>query len=73
MDAQQVWVDALIDRFVLRAEAVKKSGMPPLEGLARRTWIKQKEFDYMDYALLGDAKGTLKDGVLYLEIDLSND
>ena len=28
------------------------------------------ELDYMDFAILGDAAGTLEDGVLTLRIDL---
>ena len=72
MNAQQLWVDALIERFEERANAVKKSGMPPLEGEMRRQWIKQKEYDYMDYAMLGDATGILEDGILRLRIDLND-
>ena len=72
MTPQQIWVNDLIGRFEERAEAVKKSGMPPLEGEMRRQWIKQKEYDYMDFAMLGDATGTLEEGILLIRVDLND-
>ncbi len=61
---------ALVDRFRLRAQAVKNRGLPPIEGPERRRFMEQAQQDYMDYAMLSDAEATLEDGVLTLRIDL---
>lgn len=63
-------VDAMIERFRTRAKAVRSRGMPPIEGPDRKRFIEQMQFDYLDYAMLGDAEGTLADGILTLRIDL---
>lgn len=63
-------VDALIERFRERANAVRSRGVPPVEGPDRKRFIEQAKVDYMDYAMLGDAEGSLSDGVLTLRIDL---
>jgi hypothetical protein len=31
---------------------------------------EQMELDYMDFAILGDAEGTIEDGILTLRVDL---
>ena len=63
-------VDAMVTRFKERAAAVRKRGIPPLEGDDRKRFMQRMQLDYMDYAMLGDATGTLEDGVLVLRIDL---
>jgi len=63
-------VDAMIERFGARARAVKARGMPPIEGPERKRFIEQMQLDYMDYAMLSDAEGSLDDGVLTLKVDL---
>lgn len=63
-------VDAMIDRFRLRAEAVKSRQLPPVEGEARKAFIEQSRLDYQDFAMLADAEGELVDGVLTFRIDL---
>ncbi len=63
--------DAMIERFKKRAEAVKKRGIPPVEGPERRNFIEQSKLDYMDFAIIGDAKWELDNGMLSLTIDLS--
>lgn len=63
-------VDAMIGRFRDRARAVKARGIPPVEGADRRRVIEQMQADFQDYAMIGDAEGTLVDGVLTLRIDL---
>jgi hypothetical protein len=68
--ADELDVDAMIERFRERAKAVRSRGVPPLEGEERRRFIEQARTDFMDYAMLGDATGTLEDGVLTLRIDL---
>jgi hypothetical protein len=63
-------VQAMIERFRGRAKAVKSRGMPPVEGADRRRILQQMQQDYMDFAMLGDATGTIEDGFLVLRVDL---
>ena len=63
-------VAAMIDRFRARAKAVRNRGLPPVEGPERRQFIEQMQVDYLDFAMLGDADGTIEDGVLTLRVDL---
>ena len=63
-------VEAMTERFRERARAVRSRGVPPLEGAERKRFIDQAKLDYMDYAMLGDATGTVEDGILVLRIDL---
>ena len=68
--ADDLDVDAMIARFRDRARAVRNRGLPPIEGAERRRFMEQAQIDYLDFAMLGDAEGTLEDGVLTLRIDL---
>jgi hypothetical protein len=61
---------AMVARFRERAAAVRRRGMPPVEGAERRRILEQMELDYMDFAMVGDAEFELDDGVLTLTIDL---
>ncbi len=70
MGASEFDVDAMVARFQERAKAVKSRGVPPLEGADRRRFIERMQLDYQDFAMLGDATGSLEDGVLVLRIDL---
>jgi hypothetical protein len=63
-------VDAMIERFRARARAVRSRGLPPVEGPERKRFLEQMQLDYQDYAMLGDATGSLEDGILTLRIDL---
>lgn len=63
-------IDAMIERFRERAAAVKRRNLPPVAGEERTRFIEQAQTDYRDYAIIGDASGTLEDGILRLEIDL---
>ncbi len=63
-------VAAMIERFRNRAKAVRSRGMPPVEGAERKRFVEQMQLDFMDYAMLGDAEGSLDDGILTLRIDL---
>ena len=60
----------MILRFRERAEAVKRRGLPPVEGPERQMFLEAAKLDFQDYAMLGDATATLEDGILRLEIDL---
>ena len=63
-------IDAMLERFRERAAAVKKRNLPPIAGEERTRFIEQAQTDYRDYAMIGDAEGTLEDGILHLRIDL---
>jgi hypothetical protein len=63
-------VDAMIQRFRDRAQAVRNRSLPPVAGEERMRFIRQAEADYQDFAIIGDARGTVEDGVLVLRIDL---
>ncbi len=60
----------MIGRFRARAKAVRQRGIPPVEGPDRKRFIDQARIDFLDYAMIGDADGTLDDGILTLRIDL---
>ena len=62
--------DAMVARFRDRAEAVRRRGLPPVEGAERRRFAEQAQLDFMDFAMLGDAEASLVDGILTLRIDL---
>ncbi len=64
---------AMITRFQERAKAVQNRGIPPVEGPERRAFVERAKIDYMDYAMLGDAKAQLVDGILTLTIDLRSE
>ncbi len=63
-------IEAMIGRFQARAKAVRSRGMPPIEGAERKRFVEQMQLDFQDYAMLGDAVGTLEDGILTLRVDL---
>jgi hypothetical protein len=63
-------VEAMIQRFRDRAHAVRNRTLPPVAGQERMQFIRQAEVDYQDFAIVGDAEGTIEDGVLVLRIDL---
>jgi hypothetical protein len=61
---------AMVARFRERAAAVRDRGVPPIEGQERRRFVEQRELDYMDFAMLGDAEARLDGGILTLTVDL---
>jgi hypothetical protein len=63
-------VDAMLNRFKERAHAVKERPLPPVAGAERQHFLDQAQQDFMDYAIIGDATGTLVDGILTLTVDL---
>ncbi len=62
--------EEMIMRFKERAEAVRRRGLPPVEGPERQMILRQMQLDYQDFAMLGDAKASIEDGVLTLRVDL---
>lgn len=63
-------VDAMVARFRERAQAVKRRNLPPVAGPERTRLVEQAQTDFQDFAMIGDAEGSLDDGVLVLRIDL---
>jgi len=60
----------MVLRFRERAEAVRRRGLPPVEGPERQLFLEAAKIDFQDYAMLGDATASIEDGILRLEIDL---
>jgi hypothetical protein len=60
----------MLQRFRDRAKAVKGRPMPPVEGAERKMFIERSQTDFMDYAIIGDAEGSIEDGFLVLRVDL---
>jgi hypothetical protein len=68
--ADNLDVDAMLTRFKERAAAVKKRNLPPVAGEERTRFIEQAKVDFMDFAIIADAAGTIEDGILTLTVDL---
>ncbi|MDE0699466.1 MAG: hypothetical protein OXH61_01945 [Acidimicrobiaceae bacterium] len=68
--AEGLDLDAMLERFRDRAEAVKKRNLPPVGGEERQLFLAQAQADYQDFAIIGDAEASLEDGILILTIDL---
>ena len=62
--------EKMAERFAERAAAVRKSNMPPLEGVMRREWVKQRQMDFQDFLMISDCDITFKDGILQMTLDL---
>jgi hypothetical protein len=63
-------LDAMIQRFRDRAHAVKNRPLPPVAGDERTKFVQQAQTDFQDFAIIGDARAAIEDGVLVLRIDL---
>ena len=68
--AEGLDVDAMIERFRERAQAVRNRNLPPVAGPERQRFIEQAQADFQDFAMIGDAEGSLEDGILTLRVDL---
>lgn len=68
--ADSLDIEAMITRFQERAAAVKKRNLPPVAGEERTRFIEQAKTDFQDFAIIGDAEGSIEDGVLVLRVDL---
>jgi hypothetical protein len=68
--ADQLDVDAMLQRFRDRASAVRDRPLPPVAGAERQKFIAQAEQDHLDFAIVGDATWEFSDGVLILRVDL---
>lgn len=68
--ANELDLDAMLQRFRDRAAAVKGRNLPPIGGDERARFIEQAQNDFQDFAIIGDAAARLEDGILTLTIDL---
>jgi hypothetical protein len=64
-------VDAMINRYSERAEAVKNRPLPPVAGSERQKFLDQARTDYTDFALIAKANWEVEDGHLVIRIPLS--
>jgi hypothetical protein len=69
--ADELDVDAMLQRFRDRAAAVRDRPLPPVAGPERAKFVDQAQLDFQDYAIVGDASWELVDGVLTLRVDLN--
>ncbi len=63
-------IDAMIERFRGRAQAVKDRPLPPVAGEERQKFINQAQTDYTDFALLANSSWSIEDEQLILRIPL---
>jgi hypothetical protein len=69
--AEELDVDAMLQRFRDRAAAVRDRPLPPVAGPERAKFVDQAQLDFQDYAIIGDATWEFVDGVLTLRVDLN--
>jgi len=70
--ADELDVDAMLQRFRDRAAAVRDRPLPPVAGAERERFIEQAQLDFQDYAIVGDATWAFEDGVLVLKVNLQS-
>lgn len=63
-------VEAMIQRFKERAQAVRNRPLPPVAGPEKKKFMERAQVDYQDFAIIGDAEGKIEEGILVLRIDL---
>ena len=68
--ADSLDIDAMLQRYRDRAAAVRKRNLPPVGGEERTRLVEQAQTDFQDFAIIGDATGSLVDGILTLTVDL---
>lgn len=64
-------VDAMLERFGDRAQAVRDRPLPPVAGAERQKFISQAQADYTDFALVANAEWEVSDDRLILRIPLA--
>ena len=69
--ADDLDVDAMLERFRTRAQAVRDRPLPPVAGPERQRFVEQAQLDHQDFAIVGDATWEFADGILTLRVDLN--
>jgi hypothetical protein len=70
--ADELDVDAMLERFRERAAAVRERPLPPVAGPERERFVRQAQLDFQDFAIVGDATWEFDDGVLTLRVRLAD-
>ena len=65
-------VDAMLQRYRERAQAVKDRPLPPVAGEERRRFVEQAQTDYTDFALVSTAGWEVEGNHLVLRIPLGD-
>ena len=65
-------VDAMIERYADRAQAVRDRPLPPVAGAERKKFVDQAETDFTDFLLVSRASWKVEDDNLVLTIPLKN-
>ena len=65
-------VNAMIQRFEERAQAVKDRPLPPVAGEERKKFMAQAQTDYTDFALVANSSWAVEEGHLVLRIPLGS-
>jgi hypothetical protein len=68
--AEELDVEAMLQRFRDRAAAVRDRPIPPVAGPERQRFIDHAQLDFQDFAIVGDATWEFDGGVLTLRVDL---
>lgn len=63
-------VDAMLNRFRDRADAVRDRPLPPVAGTERQKFISQAQTDFTDFSLVASASWEVADDHLVLRIPL---
>lgn len=69
--AEELDVEAMVQRFRDRAAAVRNRPLPPIAGEERAAFVRQAQLDFQDFAIIGDAEASIEDGVLTLRVNLA--
>ena len=64
--------DDFLNRFEVRAAAVKKRSIPPITGDDRTAFIKQAEIDYIDFSLVANSEIEITKDSIILKIELES-
>lgn len=63
-------VDAMLERYHERAQAVRDRPLPPVAGDERQRFVDQAKTDYTDFALVANASWEIDEQHLVLKIPL---
>ncbi|HET9261045.1 MAG TPA: hypothetical protein VFP42_13050 [Acidimicrobiia bacterium] len=63
-------VDAMLERYRERAQAVRDRPLPPVAGEERQKFINQAQTDFTDFALVANATWEIDQTHLVLKIPL---
>ena len=62
--------DEMLTRFRERSAAARDRALPPVTGEGRKDFLRQREIDFTDFAMIGAAEWSVEEGFLVLRIDM---